>query len=255
MSCCFGRCLQVLPAPETVSSSRHHDSLTEFRGASAGTLLQVSPRHPRGAAVFYQTPEVPAMTLGADSAAAGAPPGLDATVAGEPPPLAPEGAATDVNQGSWWLAAAWGLLALAGGGGALAAQLGSTGRARLAGLTVFGLVGFLATVRVVRQAWWLYCDQEATRAQMAALTAQMQQLALSGAMGMPGGGFPGGGPPDEVMPGWADVEPPPPGIPQVPGVTMTGPAAGPIGPPVSLLLKDYWIILCCWFCCILASKI
>ncbi|CAK0789982.1 unnamed protein product [Prorocentrum cordatum] len=171
------------------------------------------------------------MTLGADSAAAAAPPGLDATTAGEPPPPAPESSAADVNQGSWWLAAAWGLLALAGGGGALAAQLGSTGRARLAGLTVFGLVGLLATARVVRQAWWLYCDQETTKTQMAALTAQMQQLALSGAMGMPGGGFPGGGPPDEVMPGWADVGAPPPGIPQVPGVTVAGPATGPIGPP------------------------
>eukprot|EP00959_Pyramimonas_sp_CCMP1952_P433831 9084758-Pyramimonas_sp.AAC.1 len=60
----------------------------------------------------------------------------------------------------------------------------------------------------------------------------MQQLALSGAMGMPGGVFPGGGPPDEVMHGWADVGAPPPGIPQVPGVTMAGPATGPVGPPV-----------------------
>ncbi|CAK0803647.1 unnamed protein product, partial [Prorocentrum cordatum] len=171
------------------------------------------------------------MTLGGDSAAAAVPPGLDAAPGGEPPPPAPEGPAADASLGSWWLAAAWGLLALAGGGGALAAQLGSTGRARLTGPTVCGLVGLLATARVARQAWWLYCDQEATKAQMASLTAQMQQLALSGAMGMPGGGFPGGGPPDEVMHGWADVGAPPPGIPQVPGATMAGPATGPIGPP------------------------
>ncbi|CAK0845232.1 unnamed protein product, partial [Prorocentrum cordatum] len=176
-------------------------------------------------------PDGPAMTLGGEAAAAAAPPGLDAAPGGEPPPPAPEGPAADASLGSWWLAAAWGLLALAGGG-ALAAQLGSTGRARLAGLTVCGLVGLLATARVARQAWWLYCDQEATKAQMASLTAQMQQLALSGAMGMPGGGFPGGGPPDGAMHGWADVGAPPPGIPQVPGVTLAGPATGPVGPPV-----------------------